>query len=74
MGFESHHKREGGDFCGTVRNGVVVEFGCGEEFHPFLGIVGAEDPEISFNFLVGSFGLPISLGVIGGRKADIIVE
>ena len=65
---------EGGDFCGTVGNGVVVEFGCGEEFRPFLGVVGAEDSEISFNFLVGSFSLPISLGVIGSRKADIIVE
>ena len=74
MVFESQHEREGGDFCGTVRNGVVMEFGCGEEFCPFLGVVGAEDPEISFNFLVGSFGLPISLRVIGGRKADIIVE
>ena len=52
----------------------MVEFSCGEEFCPFLGVVGAEDPEISFNFLVGSFSLPISLGVIGGRKADIIVE
>ena len=66
MGFKSQHEREGGDFCGTVRNGVVVEFSCGEEFHPFLGVVGTEDPEISFNFLVGLFGLPISLGVIDG--------
>ena len=74
MGFESQHEREGGDFCGTVRNGAVVEFGCGEEFRPFLGVVGAEDWEISFNFLVGSFGLPIHLGMIGGRKADTIVE
>ena len=44
----------------------MVEFGCGKEFCPFLGVVGTEDLEISFNFLVGSFGLPISLGVIGG--------
>ena len=74
MEFESHHEREGGDFCGTVRNGVVVEFGCGEEFRPFLGVVGAEDSEIGLNFLVGLFGLPISLRVVGGQKADIIVE
>ena len=57
-----------------MRDGVVVEFSYGEKFCPFLGVVGAEDLEISLNFLVGSFGLPISLGVIGGQKADIIVE
>ena len=51
----------------------MVEFGCGKEFHPFLGVVGTEDLEISLNFLVSSFGLPISLRVIGGGKVDIIV-
>ena len=73
-GFKSHHEREEGDFCGTVRNGVMVEFGCGEEFQPFLGVVGTEDSEIGLDFLVGSFSLPISLRVVGGRKADIIVK
>ena len=43
----------------------MMEFSCGEEFCPFLGVVGTENSEISLNFLVGSFGLPISLGVIG---------
>ena len=57
-----------------MRNGVVVEFGCGEKFCPFLGVIGTEDLEISLNFLVGSFSLPISLRVIGGGEADIIVE
>ena len=52
----------------------MVEFGCDEKFCPFLGVVGTEDSEISLNFLVGSFSLPISLGVIGGGKVDIIVE
>ena len=65
-GFESQHEREGGDFCGTVRDGVVVEFGCGEEFHPFLGVVGTEDSEIGLNFLIGLFSLSISLRVVGG--------
>ena len=74
MGFESHHEREGGDFCGTVRNRVVVEFSCGKEFQPFLGVVGTEDLEIGLNFLVGLFSLPISLRVVGGRKVDIIVK
>ena len=27
----------------------MVEFGCSEEFHPFLGIVGTEDSEIGLN-------------------------
>ena len=52
----------------------MVEFGCGEKFCPFLGIVGTEDLEISLNFLIGLFGLSISLRVIGGQKVDIIVE
>ena len=43
----------------------MVEFSCGEKFRPFLGVVGADDLEISFNFLVGLFCLPISSGVIG---------
>ena len=73
-GFKSQHEREGGDFCGTMRNGVVVEFGYGEKFCSFLGVVGTEDSEISLNFLVGSFGLPICLRVVGGRKANIIVK
>ena len=41
--FISQHEREGGGFCGTMRNGVVVEFSCGEKFCPFLGVVGTED-------------------------------
>ena len=57
-----------------MRDGVVVEFGCGKKFCPFLGVVGTEDLEISLNFLVGLFSLPISLRVIGGGKADIRVE
>ena len=57
-----------------MRNRVVVEFGCGEKFCPFLRVVGIEDLEISLNFLVGLFGLPISLRVIGGGEADIIME
>ena len=53
MGFESHLERKGGDFCGTVRGGVVVEFGCSKEFRPFLGVIGAEDSEIHRSRFLG---------------------
>ena len=52
----------------------MVKFGSGEKFCPFLGIVGTEDSEISLNFLVGSFSLPISVRVICSEEVDIIVE
>ena len=52
----------------------MVEFGCGEEFCPFLGVVGTEDSEIGLNFLVGLFSLPISLRVVGSQKVNIIVN
>ena len=57
-----------------MSNGVVVEFGCGEKFCPFLRIVGTEDLEISLNFLIGLFSLPICLRVIGSGEADITME
>ena len=50
------------------------EFGRGEEFSPFPRITGTEDPKIGFNFLIGLFGLPISLGVVSRGEADIIFK
>ena len=55
-------------------NRVVSEFGRGKEFRPLVRIIGAHDTKISFDFLIGSFSLSISLGVVGGREADIIFE
>ena len=55
-------------------NGVVLEFGRGKELRPLVRIIGAEDTEISFDFLIGSFSLSISLGVIGSGEVDIIFE
>ena len=52
----------------------MLEFGRSKEFRPLVRIIGAEDMEISFNFLIGSFGLSIGLGVVGGGEADIIFE
>ena len=48
---------------------VVLEFGRGEEFRPLVRVIVicTKDLEISFNFLISSFSLPVSLGVISGH-------
>ena len=55
-------------------NRVVLEFGGSEEFRSLIRVVGTKDPKVSLNFLIGSFGLSISLGVIGGGEADVILK
>ena len=50
------------------------KFSQGEEVSPFPRIMDAEDPKIGFNFLIGSFSLSISLGVIGGGEVDVVCE
>ena len=50
--------------CGRV----VVEFSRGKELYPFGWVVGTEDAEISFEFLIGLFCLSIGLGMIGSGE------
>ena len=50
------------------------KFSQGEELSPFLRIMGAEDPTIGFNLLIGSFGLFIHLGVIGRGESDVVLK
>ena len=57
-----------------MQGGVVLEFGCREEIKPGSRVVGAKDMEICFYFLIGAFGLSISLRVIRGGEFDIILE
>ena len=52
----------------------MVEFGGGEELHPFSRVIGAEDAEIRFEFLIGSLSLSIGLRVIGGGESYVVVE
>ena len=52
----------------------MLELGGSKELGPLVWIVCAEDTEVGFNFLIGSFSLSVSLGVIGSRKADIVFE
>ena len=57
---------------GAVWGRVVVEFGGGKELCPFGWVVGTEDVEIGFEFLIGSFCLSVSLGMIGSGESYII--
>ena len=42
----------------------MVKFSSGEELRPRGGVIGAENAEIGFKFLIGSFCLTICLGVV----------
>ena len=39
-----------------------------------MGVVGTKDTKISFDFLIGSFGLPVCLRMICGGESNIIFE
>ena len=52
----------------------MVKFGRGKELHPFSWVIGAEDAEISLEFLIGSFSLSVGLRVVGGGESYVIVE
>ena len=39
-----------------------------------MRIIGTEDAEISFYFLIGLFGLSIGLRMIGSGEANIVSE
>ena len=51
-----------------------MEFSRREELYPFCGIVATEDAKICFKFLIGLFGLAISLRVVSSGEADVVVE
>ena len=53
---------------------VMVKFGGGKELHPFSWVIGAEDAEISLEFLIGSLGLSVGLRVVGGGESYVVVE
>ena len=59
-------------FGGTMWGRVVVEFSGGKELYPFGWVVGTEDAEIGFEFLIGSFRLSVSLGMIGSGESYIV--
>ena len=52
----------------------MVEFGGGEELHPFSRVISAEDAEVGLEFLIGSFSLSVGLGMIGSGESYVLVE
>ena len=52
----------------------MMKFGRGKELHPFSRVVGAEDVEISLEFLVGSLSLSVGLRMVCGGESYVIVE
>ena len=67
-------KGEGRDFGRAMGNGVVLELGGSKELGPLVRVIGTEDTEISFYFLVGWFGLSVGLWVVGSGKTNIIFK
>ena len=57
---------------GAMWGRVVVEFGRGKELYPFGWVVGTEDAELGFEFLIGSFCLSIGLGMIGSGESYVV--
>ena len=39
-----------------------------------MGITGAEDAKVSFDFLIGSLGLSISLRMVRGGESNVVFE
>ena len=52
----------------------MLEFGECKELGPLMGITGAEDAKVSFDFLIGSLGLSVSLRVVRGGESNVVFE
>ena len=74
MGFISHNEEEWQLVGYGVRAVIVGEFCEGDVLSPRSRIRAAEDPKIGFYFLVHTFGLPISLRVVGSGEGKFITE
>ena len=67
-------EREWGLLGGAMRGRVVVELSSRKELGPRGQIIGTKDLKICFKFLIGLFGLPISLRVVCSGESYIIFE
>ena len=74
MGFISHNEEEWQLVGYGVRAVIVGEFCEGDVLSPRSRIRAAEDLKIGFYFLVHTFGLPISLRVVGSGEGKFVTE
>ena len=72
--FISHHEEEWQLVGYRVRAVIVGEFGKGNVLSPGSWVRAAEDPKISFYFLVNMFSFPVSLRVTGSGEGKFITE
>ena len=73
-GFISHHEEEWGLVGYGVRAVIMGEFGEGDVLGPRSRVRAAEDPKISFYFLVHTFSLSISLRVVSSGEGEFVTE
>ena len=52
----------------------MSEFCHGEETGPFLGFIGGEQPQVSFQLLIYLFSFSIHLGVIGSGEGIVVLK
>ena len=74
MRFISHHEIEWRLVHDRVEVVIVCKFSMGDLVCPGTRVGPTEDPKVGFNLLVNMFCFTIRLGVVGGRKGEIIVE
>ena len=73
-GFISHHEEEWRLVGYGVRAVIMGEFSEGDVLSPGSRVRAAENLKIGFYFLVHTFGLPISLRVVGSGEGKFISE
>ena len=73
-GFISHHEEEWRLVGYGMRTVIVGEFGEGDVLSPGSRVRAAEDPKISFYFLVHTFSFSVSLRVVSSGEGKFITE
>ena len=68
MGFISHHEVKRGLISDGMRAVIMRKLGMGNRFRPGHRVIATEDPKVSLDFLVYSFGFSVRLRVVGSGE------